>query len=310
MRYKGTELVLIILSFLVIYIVWGTTFLGVKLAIDSIPAILMAGFRYFTGGFILYLISLTMHFNLPSLKQVKNAAIGGTLFIGCGTGGIAWSLQYVDTGITAMIIAGQPLVTLFMVWAVLKRPPMLSSYIGILFGFLGMFLLVFQDQITTESSSLIGVFIIFLSMLCWGYGSVFIQKSELPKGQSQNTAIQMLAGGGALILLSFIMGDHKDFQFSAVSTTSTWAFVYLVLIGSILGFSAFNYLLKRIAAEKVATSTYINPIVAMLLGWSVLDEVITQQSIVAALIMLTGVFFINVDVLGLIKKRKIRSASI
>lgn len=306
MRFKGTELVLIILSFLVIYIIWGTTFLGVRLAIDSIPPLLMAGFRYGLAGVILYLTSLLWDTSRPTWKQLINATIGGVLFIGFGTGCMAWSLQYIDTGITAMIIAGQPLITLFMVWVVFKRPPVLSSYVGIVLGFVGMFLLVFQNQITTEQSSVLGVLVLFFGMLCWGYGSVFIQKSELPKGQAQNTSIQMMMGGLAIVLVSFLIGEYKTFALNQVTTTSAWAFVYLIFFGSILGFSCFNYLLKRISAEKVATSTYINPIVATILGWWILNEVITQQSILAALFMLTGVFFINVDVLALIKKRRLK----
>ncbi|NJK83426.1 MAG: EamA family transporter, partial [Saprospiraceae bacterium] len=111
-------------------------------------------------------------------------------------------------------------------------------------------------------------------------------------------------------ILSFLIGDYKGFNFYTVSPQSAWAFAYLVIFGSILGFSCFNYLINRISADKVSTSTYINPIVAMVLGWAVLGEVITKQSIIAALVMLLGVFFINIDLLTVIKKRKIRASRI
>jgi drug/metabolite transporter (DMT)-like permease len=311
MRFKGRELALVIFSFAVIYIIWGTTFLGVRLAINSIPPILMAGLRYFTAGAILLLLVLTFTKVVPpTWQQIKNAVFGGSLLVGGGTGGIAWALQYVDTGITAMIVAGQPLVTLLMMWIILKRPPVLSSYLGILLGLLGMALLVFQDQITTQKSSIWGVIISIASMISWGYGSVITPKLELPKGQSFNTAIQMLGGGSSLLVLSLLIGDYKGFHFYHVTSQSAWAFAYLVIFGSILGFSCFNYLIRRISADKVSTSTYINPIVAMILGWAVLGEVITQQSIIAALIMLLGVFFINIDLLTVLKKRKIRASRI
>ncbi len=311
MRFKGTELILVMFSFAVIYIIWGTTFLGVRLAINSIPPILMAGLRYGSAGLLLLLLTLSVHKNLmPSWIQIKNAVFVGTLFVGFGTGGVAWALQYVNTGTTAMIIAGQPLITLLMMWAILKRQPVLSSYLGIALGLLGMILLVFQEQITEQKSSVIGVIVMLFSMVSWGYGSVITSKLEMPKGQSLSTAIQMLGGGGTLLLVSFLVGDYKGFQINNITAQSAWAFAYLVIFGSIIGFSSFNYLLQRISADKVSTSTYINPIVAMVLGWAVLGEVITQQSIVAALIMLLGVFFINIDLLTILKKRKIRASRI
>ncbi len=311
MRFKGTELALVIFSFAVIYIIWGTTFLGVRLAIDSIPPILMAGLRYFTAGSLLLILVLTFaKVVIPTWKQIKNAVFAGSLLVGGGTGGIAWALQHVDTGITAMIVAGQPLITLLMMWAILKRQPVLSSYLGIALGLIGMALLVFQDQITAQKSSMMGVIISFASMISWGYGSVIAPKLEMPKGQPLNTAIQMLGGGSALIILSFLIGDYKGFDIQKITQQSAIAFGYLVIFGSILGFSCFNYLITRISADKVSTSTYINPIVAMVLGWAMLGEVITKQSIIAALVMLLGVFFINIDLLTVLKKRKIRAARI
>lgn len=308
MAFSRKEWIFIIFAFAVIYIVWGTTYLGVKIAIQSIPPILMGGSRYFLGGFILYLINLLFYRKLPTTQAFRNAVFAGVLFVACGTGGLAWSLQFVDTGIAALIIAGQPLLTLFYVWIILHQPPTLSSYIGIALGIAGMALLVLQDQITTASSSLWGIAVIAFGMLCWGYGSVFIKKADLPKNQSQNAAIQMMAGGLFLIPIGFLLGEHRGFQFGSITTEAVGAMAYLVFFGSILGFSCFNYLLKKVSPEKVATSTYVNPVVALILGWWWLGEIVTMRSILAGVIMLTGVLFINVDMLNFwrksIRKRK------
>lgn len=303
MKHSRKELLLIILAFAIIYVVWGTTFVGVKYAITSIPPILMAGSRYGLAGLILLIITSFIYRKVPSAIQLRNAAIAGIMFVACGTGAVAWSLQYVDAGVTSLIIAGQPLITLLMVWWMLKQPPILSSYIGVVLGILGMFILVRQDHVSNVEGSLPGILLILFGMLCWGYGSVFIKKADFPPNQSQNTSLQMIFGGAFLIPVGLLIGEGEVFEWQAITATSYWAMAYLILFGSILGFSSFNYLLKRVSPEKVSTSTYVNPIVAMILGAVMLGEKITPQSILAAMTMLLGVLFINMDMISFLKKR-------
>jgi len=294
MKYRGTELLLIIGAFACIYIFWGATYLAVKIAIESIPPFLMAAIRFVIAGSLLLGIAfLFWKPQLPTKKQLLNAVFTGVLFLGVGTGGVAWALQYVDSGITALIISGQPLLTLFLVWAVLKNPPVASSYLGIVLGIGGMYLLVSQDHVLGRSNSWWGILAIISSMFAWGYSSVFIKKADMPKGQALNASLQMLFGGVALFIISLFTESYEGFTFTSISARSLWAFGFLVFFGSILAFSCFNFLLQRISPEKVATSTYVNPIVAMIVGWWIGGELITNQSIVAALVMLTGVDLFN-----------------
>jgi len=297
------ETLLLVFAFAVVYIVWGTTYLAVRIAIETMPPFLMAGVRYFTAGVLLYLFSLFRGITIPTWRQLGNAVFIGSLFIGLGTGCVAWALQYVDSGTTALVIAFQPLLTVILVWILLGRKPVMSSYIGILLGVVGMGLLVLQDHLMGQTTSIWGLLMLLLSMTGWGYASVAIVKLDMPKPQVHNTATQMLGGGAVLMIVSLFIEDHTQFSFMQVSFASWMAFLFLIFMGSILAFSCFNYLLQRVSPEKVSTSNYVNPIIAMLLGWAIKGEIITRQSIFAALLMLLGVLFINIDLIGVLRKK-------
>jgi len=308
MKYRGTELLLILGAFACIYIFWGATYLAVKIAIESIPPFLMAACRFFIAGSLLMGIAhLFWKPQLPTKTQLYNSAFAGILFLGIGTGGVAWALQYVDSGIAALIISAQPLLTMLLVWAMLKNAPVASSYLGIILGIGGMYLLVSQDHVLGQENSWLGILAIMSSMLAWGYSSVYIKKADMPKGQAQNAALQMLFGGLSLLIISLLTESYEGLSFSSISERSLLAFGFLVFFGSILAFSCFNFLLQRISPEKVSTSTYVNPIVAMFVGWWIGGELITNQSIMAALIMLIGVLFINIDLFALRRKRKLKT---
>lgn len=166
------------------------------------------------------------------------------------------------------------------------------SVIGVIFGIIGIYLLVSQQQIINQEGSFMGMIMIFVCMVSWAAGSLFVGKADLPSNFFINTGFQMLAGGTMLLLASLLFGENW-------STPSTWdqdvqwSMAILIIFGSIVAFTSFNYLLRIVSPEKVATSTYVNPIIALILGWYFLNEQITAQSIIAATILLTGVYFIN-----------------
>jgi drug/metabolite transporter (DMT)-like permease len=166
------------------------------------------------------------------------------------------------------------------------------SFVGVLFGFVGIYLLVSQKQIISQENSVIGMFMILACMISWAYGSLFVGKAELPKNFFINTGYQMLTGGIMLLIVSLLFGETWSLP-TDWSSEVQLSMLLLVLFGSIVAFTSFNYLLKIVSPEKVATSTYVNPIVALFLGWYFLDEQITLQSIMAAVVLLTGVYFIN-----------------
>ncbi len=285
---------LIIGSFAAIYFIWGSTYLAAAYAMDELPPFILIGSRFTLAGVILGSATYLWSKKQPiTSRQLRNAIFAGILMLGFGAGLTFWSVQYLDTGLIALIIAAQPLILILMIWVLQHKKPTAQAYIGIFLGMTGMYFLMNQDILITTTRQWIGVLFIFLSMLAWGYGTLLVNKGDMPKPHGINSAIQMITGGVFLLVVSFFFEDHSSLDITALQSTTWLAIGYLVFFGSIIAFSAFNYLLTKVSPEKVSTSTYVNPVVAMFLGWFFRDELITSQSIFAAAIMLTGVFFIN-----------------
>jgi drug/metabolite transporter (DMT)-like permease len=284
---------LIIGAFATVYLVWGSTYLVNYLAIQQIPPFLMCGSRFFTAGTLLFITSLFFGNSLPSFKQIRNGGLLGLLFLSLGTGGVVWAEQYVDTSMAALIVAFTPLVIVLLKWRIRGQAPAWNSLFGIAIGVVGMLLLVGQPQLTADTQTLVGIIAIFLSLISWSFGTIYISDLELPTSKMQTASLQMISGGFFLLLASLLTGEYRSFSITQVSWDGWLAFLYLVFAGSILAFSAFNYLLAKVAPEQVSTSNYVNPVVAMFLGWSLNHEKITGQSLIAATLLLTGVLFIN-----------------
>lgn len=283
----------IIIAFAIIYIVWGSTYLVNYFAIQTIPPMLMSGSRFVMASFIMFGIAWAIKIQLPTWRQWRNGIISGVLLLSIGTGAVVWAEQFVDTGIAALIVSTDPLIVVLLLWAIHGVRPNWNSVIGIVLGITGIILLVNQDMFLVGRHTVMGILVIFGSIFAWAYSMIFVSRADLPKSSALVAGMQMLAGGIFLLLASLISGEYKTFDWSAVSTKSILSWWYLLVFGSILAFSAFNYLLVRVSPEKVATSTYVNPVIAVLLGGALNDEKLTAQTFFAAAIMLTGVFFIN-----------------
>ena len=282
-----------VLAFLSIYLIWGSTYLLNKIAVGQLEPFMLAGVRFLAASFLMFLIvKVSRKSFLVTLIQLKNAAIAGFLFLAIGNGVVVWALSYVDSGLAALTIASQPLIVLLLLWILEKKRIKLFSWVGVFVGLLGMYLLISQNQITSSPESLKGIMMIIGCVITWGYASIFVGKAELPKNYLVNSAYQMFFGSLWLILMSMIKQEHW-INPNQWEINVKWSMLGLIIFGSIVAFTSFNYLLRTVSPEKVATSTYINPIVAMILGYLVLKETISTQSVVAAVVLLTGVYFIN-----------------
>jgi drug/metabolite transporter (DMT)-like permease len=282
-----------VLAFLSIYLIWGSTYLLNKIAVGQLEPFMLAGVRFLSASFLMFLIVKVSRKSLKvTLVQLKNAAIAGFLFLAIGNGVVVWTLSYVDSGLAALTIASQPLIVLLLLWILENKRIKLFSWVGVFVGLLGMYLLISQNQITSSPESLKGILMIIGCVITWGYASIFVGKAELPKNYLVNSAYQMFFGSLWLILMSIIKQEHWISPYEW-DINVKWSMLGLVIFGSIVAFTSFNYLLRTVSPEKVATSTYINPIVAMILGYLVLNETISTQSVVAAVVLLTGVYFIN-----------------
>ncbi|MGY5846085.1 EamA family transporter [Salegentibacter sp. HM20] len=285
--------VLVILAFFSIYFIWGSTYLLNKIAVTELPPFMLAGIRFITAGLLIFLICKILKINLRiSRKQFFNTIIAGFLFLAFGNGVVVWALKYVDTGFAALEISAQPLVVLILMRILQGKKIKAMSMIGVVLGIIGIYLLVSQKQVINQENSVLGMGMIFLCLLSWAYGSLFVGKADLPSNHFVNTGYQMFTGGILLFLGSLAFGENWSWP-NTWSEPTRYSMLLLIIFGSIVAFTAFNYLLKTVSPEKVATSTYVNPIIALLLGWYFLEEQITNQSVVAATVLLTGVYFIN-----------------
>jgi drug/metabolite transporter (DMT)-like permease len=284
---------LIILGFFSIYIIWGSTYLLNKIAVTEIPAFSLASLRFLIAGILILVIAKILKKSLKiSKKQFLNSFIAGFLFLVYGNGVFVWALKYIDSSFAALLASTQPLFVLILMRLIDSKKFQVKSIIGVVLGIIGMYLLVSQKGISTKEGSLLAIVVMFSCVLSWSYGSIFVSKADLPKNFFVSTGYQMLIAGTILLSISFCLQE-------AWISPLNWSFdaqlsvIALIIFGGIVAFTAFNYLLKNVSPEKVATSAYVNPVVAMFLGWYVLNEKLTTQSIIAAVILLTGVYFIT-----------------
>ena len=221
-----------------------------------------------------------------------NSAIASFFFLIYGNGVFVWALKFVDSGFGALIASTQPLFVLFLLRIIDRKPFQKKSIIGVVLGMYGMYLLVSQKELVTSEDTLLGIFMMLTCVLSWSYGSVFVSKADLPKSFLVTTGYQMLVAGTCLFFMSL------GFNETWISPVN-WSFEVkiamslLVVFGGIIAFTAFNYLLKKVSPEKVSTSAYVNPIIALLMGWYFLNEKLSVQSIIASAVLLTGVYFIT-----------------
>ncbi|WP_325580940.1 EamA family transporter [Gelidibacter sp.] len=285
--------VFILLAFFSIYVIWGSTYLLNKIAVSELPPFFLASNRFITAGILIFIIVKLMGKSLAITKrQLVNTTIAGFLFLTIGNGVVVWALKYVDSGFAALEISAQPLVVLILMRVFQGKKIKMMSMLGVILGIIGIFLLVSQNQIVSQEGSIAGMIMIFFCMISWASGSLFVGKADLPRNYFVNTGYQMIIGGLMMLIASFFLGETWSLP-HVWSEKVQWSMLLLVVFGSVVAFTSFNFLLKKVSPDKVATSTYVNPIIAMLLGWYFLNEQITTQSIVAAVILLTGVYFIN-----------------
>lgn len=284
---------LIIASFFSIYVIWGSTYLLNKIAVAEIPPLLLAAIRFGFAGILILIIALLLKKSLKITKrQFLNLIIAAFLFLVYGNGVFVWALKYVDSGFAALLASTQPLFVLFLLRLIDGKKMQRKSIIGVCLGIFGMYLLVSQKEIATSEGMVIGIFMILSCVLSWSYGSVFVSKADLPKNFFVSTGYQMTIASILQIFFSQIFNENIP-AFGEISHKVQVSMVILIIFGSIVAFTAFNYLLKVISPEKVSTSAYVNPVIALLLGWYFLDEKLTTQSVIASIILLTGVYFIT-----------------
>ena len=284
----------VLLSFAAVYVLWGSTYLAMRVGVESIPPYLLAGIRHLAVGLVFYPVVRWKTRERPTLAQWRTAFIVGCLLLAIGNGTVCWAEQTVPSGIAALLVAT---VSLWMVLVDWLRPggvkPAPRVIAGFLLGFAGMALLVGPKHLgNSERINPIGAFALIGASLAWASGSIFSRHHPLPRSPLLSMAMQTLSGGTMLCLFALVNGEARSFHLAQVTTRSWLGLVYLIIFGSALGFSAYVYLLKHSTAAHVATYAFVNPVVALFLGWFLAAEPLTMRTFLASAIILTSVILV------------------
>ena len=293
----------LIAGFATIYLVWGSTYLGIRIAVETLPPFLMAGVRFVVAGTIIAgFVALTRGFKATAHQWRDNALIGGFLLLG-GNGLVSWAEQKTPSGIATLMVSVGPLFIVLLDWlvhAIFKdgrrgNRPTLLTFVGLALGFFGLVLLVGPNVMEAGVGHLEGPRVLALLGACffWGVGSVYTRYAREPAEPFTGAAMQMLCGGGWLLLASLLIGEPLHFDLAAVSARSLGAWAYLVVFGSLIAFTTFVWLMKHSTPTRVSTYAYVNPVVAVFLGWLVLHEPVSPRIFAAAAIIIAGVAIIT-----------------
>lgn len=294
----------LIAAFAAVYIIWGSTYLAIHFAIQTIPPFLMAGVRFIIAGLFLLLLAVSRNKISITKQHWKSGFIlGGFLLLG-GNGGVVFAQQYISSGLTALLVSTVPIWIVLLMWILPGGiRPKLKTIFGVLLGFSGLFLLIdITPKNVSLADSLIGSFSVLLGACSWAFGSLYSRKAPLPNSKFASVAVQMLGGGILLLILSFVTGEWMRFSITEVTLDSFLALLYLIFIGAIIGYTAYIWLLSAAGPEKASTYAYVNPVVAVFLGWFFAGEIISLNIIIGASIILTAVAMINSNLFELIKK--------
>lgn len=287
------------------YLVWGSTYLGIRFAIETIPPFIMGGVRFVLAGGALYLWMRIRGADKPRLVEWRSAAIVGAFLILGGNGGVVWAEQFVPSGMAALLVAILPFWMVLLDWI---RPngvrPGTGVILGLIVGLAGLVILIGPSALNPSAASnhaarngegvvLIGAIVLMLASLAWALGSIYSRYAPLPKSAFVATGMEMFAGGMLMLLLALARGDHMQFDPAGISARSMLAFLYLTTVGSLVGFTAYIWLLKVEPASRVSTYAYVNPVVAVFLGWALAGEALSLRTVIAAAIIIGAVALIT-----------------
>jgi drug/metabolite transporter (DMT)-like permease len=285
----------VLAAFAAIYLIWGSTYLGIRIAIETLPPLMTAGLRFIIAGPLLYTWARTRGAPRPTSAQWRAAAIVGGLLLLGGNGLVTWGERRVSSGLAALLVATVPLWMVLLDWLFLRgERPAGKVFLGLILGLIGIVLLIGPTDLLGEHHvNLIGVAMLLLAALSWAVGSLYARRAPLPAAPLLGTGMEMIAGGVLLLLASGAKGEWVQVDLASVSLRSWLALAYLTLLGSIVAFTAYTWLLRVSTPARVATYAYVNPIVAVVLGWAVIGEALTRQTLLAAAVIVLAVVVIT-----------------
>ncbi len=282
-------------AFLVVYVIWGSTYLAIRFAVSTIPPFLMAGARYFIAG-LLIVAWLALHGQgRANRRQWRDATIVGAFMMLGGNGIVCWAERFETSSITALLVSTIPIWVVLLDWLWMKGPrPTRRMFAGLVLGFLGVGMLVRPgaDASASGGVSLLGAGALLLAAALWAAGIVYSRRAALPSTPALAVGMQMMTGGILLLLTGSLLGEWTSFDPARVSSRSFGSLLYLITFGSLLAHSCFLWLIRVTSPAKAATNAFVNPIVAVFLGWALAGEKLTPLTLLAAAVAISGVVLI------------------
>lgn len=285
----------IIAAFASIYTIWGSTYLAIRYAVETIPPFIMGGMRFVVSGALLYAWARHRGASRPTRRHWRNAIIAGGLLLLGGNGAVVWAEQFVPSGLTALLVSILPFWLVIIEWV---RPPRQRPHgavlIGLIIGFIGIVVLVGPGNIGGHGDVRpIGAVVLILGSLSWAIGSFFSRDADLPHSGLLTTGMEMLGGGTLMLIAGALSGELSHFDIHLVSRASEVGLIYLITFGSLLGFTSYIWLLDKVSPAHLGTYAYVNPIVAVILGWAIASEKLSLRTAVAAAIVICAVALIT-----------------
>ncbi len=298
-NFFNRKTIILLAAFASVYIFWGSTYLAIKYAIETLPPFLMAGGRFVLAGGILFLIArfFSKGYETPKFAHWKTSFVVGTLLLLGGNGGVVFAEKYISSSLAALLVATEPFWIILLSWLWLKKSrPTLKTVAGIFLGFFGVWLLIrgqMEAATATDSMQFFASLAIIGAAMSWAIGSLYGLRAPVPKSSVLTAGMQMFSGGLVLLFVSFITGEMFRFNIAEVSNVSWFGVIYLIIFGSLVGFTAYSWLLKNAQPAMVSTYAYVNPVIAVFLGWLIASESFTSQMLFGATIIVGSVALIT-----------------
>lgn len=279
-------------ALIAVYLVWGSTYLAIRFAVETIPPFMMASARFLTAGVILYIWRRSRGDPAPAKVEWRSAAVVGMFLLLGGNGGVVWAEKRVVSSVAALMVASTPL---WMVLIDALRPggqkPGIGAILGIVIGFFGIGLLIGPEQFRGGEGGvdLVGALVLLLAAFLWSVGSLYSRTAKLPESPLLGTSMEMLVGGTCLLLLSLVTGEWRGLRLDTITTTSWLSLGYLIAFGALVGYTSYTWLLRVAPTPLVSTYAYVNPVVAVILGYFLAAEPLTLRSLLATIIIVSAV---------------------
>jgi drug/metabolite transporter (DMT)-like permease len=287
----GSHAVKLALAFVAIYVVWGSTYLAIRYAVETIPPLVTAGIRHAIAGAIMLTWAWWRGFRPTRQQWVAGFALGSLFFL-LGHGTLHWAEQYVGSGLAALLMATEPIFILALGWMMGQQKISGMSALGLGLGVAGVAMLT-GVELSLKTSSLLGLLAVLLGSLSWSVGVVVSPRLKLPSDALGRTALPTLCGAAMLLIAAGLTGEFQQTHWSSISLRSLFGLGYLITFGSVIAFSSYTWLLQRVPPGLVATHTYANPVVAVVLGWLLAHEPITMRVVLASVAILVAIVLIR-----------------